>query len=248
MEALASFGDELTTEIRLQSIDLDDQRRELLQEVFARQRRFRLRERWQTCQTMQEDKVRLESALAMLAEYDLCDVGAATLTTLLDQLAEDYRGSHLGADVFTLSHYLFRTRGLSGCTQNEYYTPAASNLVSVIKRRRGLPISLACVYLLVGSRLELDIEGCDVPHHFLARAMAGDRLILVDCFNGGTTLDVAQLVSNGFDATAQIAHIRRGAPVKAIMHRVLSNLAHAHARAGNGSEARFFAELRESTF
>ena len=149
--------------------------------------------------------------------------------------------------MFTLAHYLFRTRGLSGCAQSEYYTPAASNLVSVIRRGRGLPISLACVYLLVGSRLGLDIKGCNVPNHFLARAVAGDRLILVDCAGGGATLDVAQLVPEGYDATAQLARIRRRAPAATIIQRILANLAHAHARAGNASEATFFAELREST-
>ena len=77
MEALASFGDELNAEIERQSIELDDERRELLQEVFARRRRSRLRERWQTCLEVSDDKVKLEAALGLLAEYELGE-GAST--------------------------------------------------------------------------------------------------------------------------------------------------------------------------
>lgn len=247
MEGLAAFGDELDAEIERQAIELDDRRRELLQEVYAVQRRERLRERWQDCLAVPHEKVKLETALGLVAEYESGAGAAARLTRLLDRLAQDYRNAHAGADVFTLAHYLFRTRGLSGCGRDDYYTPAASNLVSVISRGRGLPISLACIYLLVGARLGLDIEGCNVPNHFLARAVAGDRLILVDCFNGGATLDVAQLIPRGHDASAQLARIRRGAPTVAIMVRVAANLAAAHLRAGNESDARFFAELRDRT-
>ena len=248
MEALASFGDELDAEIERQAIELDDERRELLEEVYAIQRREWLLERWQACMTVPNEKVKLETALGLIAEYELGEGAAARLTDLLDGLAEDYRTAHVGAaDVFTLAHYLFRTRGLSGCGKDDYYTPAVSNLVSVITRGRGLPISLSCVYLLVGARLGLDIEGCNVPNHFLARAVAGDRLILVDCFNGGATLDVTQLIPEGQDVTAQLARIRRGTPAATIMLRVAANLAVAHNRAGNESDARFFTELRDQT-
>ena len=247
IKALCAFGYGLTDEIKRQSIEVDDERCDLLREVSARRRRSRLFERWKTCLSLIDDKEKLEGAFCLLAEYELSEDTAGTLTILLDQFASGYQEKHGNADVFTLAHYLFRTSGLSGCDQNEYYNPAASNLVSVIRRGRGLPISLACIYLLVGKRLGLDIEGCNVPNHFLARAIAGDRLILVDCFNGGATLDVAQLIPKGYDAAEQIAGIRRGASVATILQRVLSNLSQAHSYEKNDSEATFFIELREST-
>lgn len=247
LEGLAAFGDELDAEIERQAIEIDRERRDLLQEVYAMQRRARLQERWQECLAVTHEKVKLETALGLVADYESGPGAGAKLTRLLDGLARDYRGAHGVPDVFTLAHYLFRTRGLSGCGKRDFYTPAASNLVSVIDRRRGLPISLACIYLLVGARLGLDIAGCNVPNHFLARAVAGDRLILVDCFNGGATIDVARLIPKGYDAGAQIARIRRGASSATIMARVAANLAAAHARAGNESEARFFADLRDRT-
>ena len=248
MDDLAAFGDELDAEIERQAIELDDERRDLLQEVYAVQRRARLRERWQECLAVPHRKVKLETALGLIAEYESGAGAGAKLTRLLDRLAHDYRSAHRRADVFTLAHYLFRTRGLSGCGKNDYYTPAASNLVSVIDRGRGLPISLACIYLLVGARLGLDIEGCNVPNHFLARAVTGGRLILVDCFNGGATLDVAQLIPKGYDAGPQLARIRRGASTAAIMVRVAANLAAAHARAGNESSTVLSGKAAESHY
>ena len=117
MEALASFGDELDAEIERQEIEVDDERRELLVEVYAIQRRERLLERWQACMTVPNEKVKLETALGLIAEYELGEGAATRLTSLLDGLADDYRSAHVGADVFTLAHYLFRTRGLSAAAR-----------------------------------------------------------------------------------------------------------------------------------
>ncbi len=52
---------------------------------------------------------------------------------------------------------------LGGTETMDYGDPQNSNLVHVITRRAGLPISLACVYILVGQRMGLAIEGCNFP-------------------------------------------------------------------------------------
>jgi len=104
IEALCAFGDELTDEIKRQSIEVDDERCELLREVSTRRRRSWLLERWETCLTLIDDKEKLEEAFGLLAEYDLGDDAAGTLTSLLDKLASDYQDTHGNPDVFTLAH------------------------------------------------------------------------------------------------------------------------------------------------
>ena len=65
----------------------------------------------------------------------------------------------------------------------------------VIEQKRGIPISLACVYILVGYRLDLEIEGINLPGHFLAKCMSSGRPHVVDCFNGGHFLSQKDLAS-----------------------------------------------------
>ena len=79
-------------------------------------------------------------------------------------------------------------RELRGAREDEYNQPAASDLIQVIDGGPGLPITLSCVFLLVGRRLELEVDGCNCPGHFMARAIVSGRPVLVDCFSGGRLL------------------------------------------------------------
>src|SRR6266446_7324249 len=51
----------------------------------------------------------------------------------------------------------------------EYYDPKNSLLSDVIETRRGIPISLAMLYVIVGRRANMQIEGVNLPGHFIAR-------------------------------------------------------------------------------
>ncbi|MDD9899701.1 MAG: transglutaminase-like domain-containing protein [Alphaproteobacteria bacterium] len=67
------------------------------------------------------------------------------------------------------------------------------NMIRVIERRRGLPVALGLLYLIVGHALGWQVEGLNFPGHFLVRLEhEGERLIL-DPFAGGEEKDAAQL-------------------------------------------------------
>ena len=68
----------------------------------------------------------------------------------------------------TLSEYLFDEVGFQG-NQENYYDPRNSFLNEVLRRRLGIPISLAVVYIEVGKRLGIPIIGIGMPGHFLVR-------------------------------------------------------------------------------
>jgi hypothetical protein len=64
---------------------------------------------------------------------------------------------------------LYDELGYGGNTAH-YYDAANSFLPLVISRRRGIPISLAVLYMAIARRIGLCIEGVNAPGHFLLRA------------------------------------------------------------------------------
>jgi regulator of sirC expression with transglutaminase-like and TPR domain len=66
----------------------------------------------------------------------------------------------------------------------EYYDLKNSLLSDLIETRLGIPISLAMLYVIVGRRANMQIDGINLPGHFIARY---DR-ILFDPFHQGRIL------------------------------------------------------------
>jgi hypothetical protein len=102
----------------------------------------------------------------------------------------------------------------------------------------GNPISLCCLYRLLGQRFGLEIEGCNFPGHFLSRVTYRDKTWLVDCFNRGRFMlaaDVAKASSR--------RESRHGRPHPRTRHRRGHAAAHpaqsrrGHERLGNLTNA-----------
>jgi regulator of sirC expression with transglutaminase-like and TPR domain len=87
--------------------------------------------------------------------------------------------------------------------------------------RNGLPITLALIYMLVGQRLNLTVEGIAAPGHFLARLEG----VLFDPYHGGRILSNAEWEM----IASEVPHRQRATLLKActpqqMMHRLLINL------------------------
>jgi regulator of sirC expression with transglutaminase-like and TPR domain len=94
------------------------------------------------------------------------------------------------ARVTALNDFLFREERFVG-NDRHYDDPRNSFLNEVLDRRTGIPITLALVYLEVGRRAGLAVEGVNFPGHFLVRcpAQAPDaRDLIIDAFHGGALL------------------------------------------------------------
>jgi len=86
--------------------------------------------------------------------------------------------------VAALNQFLFEDLGFRGNTE-EYYDPRNSYLNDVIDRKIGIPISLSVVYLAVGRRVGLPLEGVSFPGHFLVRLRLPAGVLVIDPFAGG---------------------------------------------------------------
>ena len=67
-----------------------------------------------------------------------------------------------------LDKFLFHENGFHG-SRTEYYHRSNSYLNEVIDDREGLPITLSVLYIELGRRLGLRIEGVGLPSHFIVR-------------------------------------------------------------------------------
>ena len=86
-----------------------------------------------------------------------------------------------------LNAYLFEERGFRGNSQ-EYYDPRNSFLNDVLDRRLGIPITLSIVYMEVGRRVGMPLQGVGMPGHFIMKYADSEEDIYIDPFNKGRIL------------------------------------------------------------
>ncbi len=134
------------------------------------------------------DRFSLAEACLLIAEdaYENLDVNHYLAE--IERMAARLRGRLLQADaqakVIGLNQFLFEDLGFTGNAE-DYYDPRNSYLNEVLERRRGIPISLSILYMEIGRKIGLPLEGISFPGHFLVRlALRGSTLVL-DPFSGG---------------------------------------------------------------
>ena len=242
-QELLKFGSDLDRILTHTGVTPSAEQDLRLQSVRAEIARRGVKEAWLAWLRLEDEKEQLESVFNWLNAYQQAGADARQVTHLLDELAEDYLKYSPEADCRALARYLFQERGLHGA-RDDYYNPAHSNLAYVIGERRGLPISLACIYMLVGRRLDLEIGGCNFPGHFLASTTVDGRKVLVDCFNGGRFFEADSVVRVSPESPTGIVEANdEPVPARIIMLRILNNLSRAYGSIGDEQNRALMEEL-----
>jgi regulator of sirC expression with transglutaminase-like and TPR domain len=96
------------------------------------------------------------------------------------------------ARIQQLNAYFYGELGFAGDKQ-DYYLPDNSLLNQVIERRRGIPITLAVIYIRLAEAIGLDAYGIGFPGHYLVGVHAEHAEIILDPFDHGHTLNHGQL-------------------------------------------------------
>ena len=144
-----------------------------------------------------------------------------------------------------INRVLFHEWGFRGNIEH-YVDPLNSLLDQVIERRKGNPISLSIVYLLIAGRLDFQLEPIGLPGHFLVGCPADDLPFFVDPFDQGLMRDrgefVALLEARRVNLKpADLAPV----PVREVLCRVCRNLVNSYTAAGDTEKARLFASFIE---
>lgn len=235
---LAAMRSELPEKLLALGEPVDEEQQRLLSEILAPVCREELEETWLAWRWLSAPEAQLEEALGQLSAFlSGWQARTADLSRRLDQLTQQAVNENQGGDERKLAEFLFGGRGrearLRG-NSDSYYAARNSNLLWVLANGQGNPISLACIYMLVGRRLGLKIDGCNFPLHFLARVHDDEGVWLVDCFNRGRFMlaeDVARHHPAMNPSMEEVIH--QTATVETIIARVLRNLDEAFERDGN---------------
>jgi regulator of sirC expression with transglutaminase-like and TPR domain len=114
----------------------------------------------------------------------------------------------------------------------------------VLERRTGIPLTLSIVYMEVGRRLGLNIEGVSFPGHFLVKVAVKRGQLVLDPFLGGETQSEEQLrerlasvLPAGEAARAGIQSFLEPASRREIVVRMLRNLKNLYRQAGQFEQA-----------
>lgn len=173
---------------------------------------------------------------------------AGDVLDALDELARPLRARALGdrplrEQAMILAHHLHDELEFRG-DELDYHDPRNGYLNEVLERRMGLPISLSILWMAIGRRADVHIDGVGFPGHFLVRVGPGggdEAPVVVDPFHGGIVVGHAQLERLAIHHLGGAEKLRPEhlTPIDArtMLVRVLVNLKHAHERRGDRASA-----------
>ncbi len=193
----------------------------------------------------------LETGLLLINRVVSPRVDVAAVRRMLDMLAARCR--ELGVPPMPpreqcklLNRVLFHEYGFRGNIE-DYEDPLNSCLEAVLRRRKGLPVTLSAVYILVGQRLGLELEPIGLPGHFLVGCFQGRQPLFIDPFERGrfrTVEQVAEILLR--QHVAPDFHHIAPLPVGEVLCRVCRNLVgHFEGRGQPGWANRFRGFVRE---
>ncbi|MCA9409037.1 MAG: heat shock protein HspQ [Candidatus Omnitrophica bacterium] len=226
---LASFGSNLKPEIEKIPFHLSNRQKNLINRIFYQQKQIKLLQNWPRWFKCPNKFERLELALSILSDYlDEHEQQEVNLGSLLDGLCKEFQSRYFYQDCRLLAKFLFQDLKIKGDEEN-YYNPQNSNLKYVILQQKGIPISLAALYMLIGYRLGFNIEGCHFPGHFLAQVEYKGRIYFVDCFSSGQFINGKDILRLRRDVVGNLdAVFEERADIDTIVRRFLANLIRAY--------------------
>ncbi|HYP16119.1 MAG TPA: transglutaminase-like domain-containing protein [Opitutus sp.] len=176
------------------------------------------------------------------------DIGACCAT--LDKIAARCRElivqpSTVREQCRVINRVLFHEWGFHGNVEN-YTDPLNSLLDHVLTRRKGIPISLSTVYLLVADRLGLELEPVGLPGHFIVGCFTEAKPFFVDPFDRGIFLDTDEVFALlRANKIVPKSTDLMPTPVREVLCRSCRNLVNHYKAAGDTDHAKLFATFVE---
>lgn len=130
----------------------------------------------------------LLEAAASLAQDEYPELDVQQVLGDMDQLLARLK-RRLPADAAplarlrALNQFFFHDLGFGG-NVNDYYDPDNSFLHAVLRTRRGIPISLAVLWMELAQGLGLPVHGVNFPGHFMVKIDLPRGQVVIDPFTG----------------------------------------------------------------
>lgn len=135
-----------------------------------------------------DDTLPLLEATASVAMDEYPDLDVQQVLGDVDQLLARLR-RRLAADapalnrLRALNQFFFQDLGFGG-NVNHYYDPDNSHVNVVLKTRRGIPITLAVLWLELAQGVGLQARGVNFPGHFMVKVNLPKGQVVIDPFTG----------------------------------------------------------------
>ena len=177
----------------------------------------------------QDDSVPLDAAVLELAATFVPELRPEVWIARLDEIGHEAAAllrTGNGPPVPQLIDFLARDQGYFGREPMAFEDPNNSFLNEVLVRRTGLPITLAVVYLEVGRRAGVELEGLAFPGRFLVRAV-GESALIIDPFVGElvSSPGIETLLMNYANGDSRYdPRMLPPSSKREILHRMLNNL------------------------
>ncbi|HEX5389669.1 MAG TPA: tetratricopeptide repeat protein [Burkholderiaceae bacterium] len=188
-----------------------------------------------------DDQLPLLEAAASIAQDEYPDLDVQQVLGDVDQLLARLR-RRLPADapplqrLRALNQFFFRDLGFGG-NVNHYYDPDNSHLNVVMRTRRGIPITLAVLWLELAQGMGLSARGVNFPGHFMVKVNLPRGQVVIDPFTGQSLSreDLAERLEpykrrNGLvdDFDVPVGLYLQSATPRDILARMLRNLKDIH--------------------
>ena len=188
-----------------------------------------------------DDQLPLLEAAVSIAQDEYPDLDVQTVLGDVDQLLARLRRRCPGdagplQRLRALNQFFFRDLGFGG-NVNNYYDPDNSYLNAVLRTRRGIPITLAVLWLELAQGLGLKAMGINFPGHFMVKVNLPNGQVVIDPFSG-QSLSREELSErlepykrrNGLvdDFDVPVGLYLQAAPSRDILARMLRNLKEIH--------------------
>lgn len=191
----------------------------------------------------------LDIAASQIARIEFPELVIERVVQQLDEIADAIGKRSPGGGrefVQVANAYLFHELALTG-NDFDYYDARNSCLNEVLRRRLGIPISLAVVYLEIARRLRQPVFGVGLPGHFVVQFDDGDYSTYIDVFDKGRLLssnECEEMVRTrvGAPIKNRIAAFRR-ATKRQILSRMLQNLKGVYAKKEQWAKALAVSDL-----
>ncbi len=182
-----------------------------------------------------DEAINLAEAALLIAAEEYRDLDIAAYLARLDEMAATLkrrlRPDISPADTITaLNRFLFDEHGFTG-NAADYYDPRNSFFNEVLDRKRGVPLTLALVYIEIGRRIGLPVQGISFPAHFLVKCRLREGTVVLDPYAKGVSLSFDDLrrrlksLHNGVEPPKSVmAGMLGAASNKDILVRMLRNL------------------------
>ena len=205
-------------------------------------------ERWDRLALGRPGEITLAEGALLIAADEYRDLDVDRYLARIADMGEVLR-RRLRSDIsptealIALNRYLFDELGFSG-NSADYYDPKNSFLNEVIDRRLGIPITLAVLYIEIGRRIGLRLEGVSFPTHFLVKCVLRDGAVIIDPYARGASLGLDDLQARLQTLASEVeldaalaASLLAAASPNDIFARMLNNLRGIYLQRGEREKA-----------